>query len=142
MNDEVCRILVPENTNDGSNGKLMIARKAQIQGNCRLQEMEIVKGIILVDQHLDNIGDDYSVRNDSCQLGMVRTETAAKYRAMTHFNAKWTVQFEDVIDASMPIDGVMVQLAIGDEFSKEERERFPRMALLSKIDADGSLNFR
>jgi hypothetical protein len=69
----------------------MVARKAQAEGNCRQHNIGLVRDITMADRRFGDTGDDYSLRDDSCHLGMVRTETATKYRATSQFSARWTV---------------------------------------------------
>ncbi len=104
----------------------MLVRKAIIEGNCRVHDIEMMQNIILDERRPpDTRPDDYTAkRDDHLRLTMVESVTARKYRAMNAFNAKWTVQFRDVVDLHMPLDRATFQPHSGDKFTDEEKRKW------------------
>lgn len=104
----------------------MIARKALIEGNSHIHEIEMVHDIARLETRDPDThpGGGSAKHTDHLRRTMVPSATAGKYRAMTQFNLKWGVQFKDVVNINMPLDGATFSAKEGDTFTNEERRRF------------------
>lgn len=106
----------------------MTVRKACIEGNCRVHDIEMMLDILEEDRRPPDTRpdeDDSEKRDDHLRLAMVGSETARKYRAMNSFNAKWSVQFRDAVDPHMQLDRAAFRPQADDAFTGEEKKRFP-----------------
>ena len=90
-----------------------------------MHDIELVQEIVRADRRSDDESDDYIVRDDSIRLGMVRSERVSKYRVMNYFNARWAVQFTDVVEEKEPVDWATFHCGDCDKFT-EEWEAFSR----------------
>ncbi len=99
-----------------------MVRKACIEGNCRVHDIETVYDTILMETRPENARPgEYSAKSDDqLRWTMVGGETARKYRAMSSFNSRWTVQFRDLVDLSVPLDRATFRPEDGHEGGEEE----------------------
>ncbi len=92
----------------------MLVRKACIQGNCRVHDVEMMQDIILEERRPpDTRPHDYTAkRDDSHRLTMVGSATARRYRAM---------------GAHVPLDRAAFEPHPVDKFTDEEKRRWRRI---------------